>query len=62
MQVLNQKKAIKLAKAKGWTQGKGLKHSVKMKKDGHRPVTLPMHHGKDYGPDLAAAILRQLEL
>ena len=62
MQVLNQKKAIKLFVANGWSRGAGGKHSVKMEIDGHRPVTLPMHKGRDYGPDLTASILKSAGL
>jgi predicted RNA binding protein YcfA (HicA-like mRNA interferase family) len=35
---------------------------VKMEKPGHRPITLPMHHGSDYSRSLTAAILRQAGL
>ena len=55
---LNQKSAIKLLKKHGWKQGKGGKHVVKMQNPGHRPITLPMHKGRDYSPGLQASILR----
>jgi predicted RNA binding protein YcfA (HicA-like mRNA interferase family) len=59
---LNQKAAIKLLKEHGWSQGRGGKHSVKMEKPGERPITLPMHKGRDYSRDLTMAILRQAGL
>jgi predicted RNA binding protein YcfA (HicA-like mRNA interferase family) len=59
---LNQKSAIKLLKEHGWTQGAGGKHVVKMEKPGCRPITLPMHKGRDYSPALRAAILREAGL
>lgn len=59
---LNQRQAIKLMKAHGWTQSKGGKHVVKMIKPGHRPVTLPHHKGRDYSSGLMASILRQASL
>ncbi|MFJ4551503.1 type II toxin-antitoxin system HicA family toxin [Streptomyces sp. NPDC088817] len=60
--VLNQRSAITLLESEGWTQTIGGKHSVKMEKPGHRPITLPMHQRKDYSPALTAAILRQAGL
>jgi predicted RNA binding protein YcfA (HicA-like mRNA interferase family) len=51
-----------LLEAHGWRQTLGGKHVVKMEKAGQRPITLPMHHGKDYSPSLTAAILRQAGL
>lgn len=59
---LNQKKAIKLLKENGWTQARGGKHQVKMTKEGHRPITLPQHKGRDYQPGLRSAILKQAGL
>jgi predicted RNA binding protein YcfA (HicA-like mRNA interferase family) len=59
---LNQKTARKLLEQHGWTMTVGGKHNVKMEKVGERPITLPMHRGSDYGPSLAAAILRQAGL
>jgi predicted RNA binding protein YcfA (HicA-like mRNA interferase family) len=56
---LNQQKAKKLLEAFGWTQTLGGKHNVKMEKPGCRPITLPMHKGRDYSPDLRSQILRQ---
>jgi len=35
---------------------------VKMERDGHRPITLPAHHGDDYGPGLTSAIMKQAGL
>jgi len=46
----------------GWTQARGGKHQVKMTKEGHRPITLPQHKGRDYQPGLTSAILKQPEL
>lgn len=59
---LNQKKAIKLLGANGWTRTHGGKHQVKMTKPGNRPITLPQHKGRDYPPGLAQAILKQAGL
>ena len=56
--VLSQKKAIALLTAHGWTRSQGGKHVVKMEKSGHRPITLPIHKGADYGPKLTNGILR----
>lgn len=39
--VLSQRTARKLLEEHGWTQTIGGKHSVKMTKPGHRPITLP---------------------
>ena len=60
--VLNQQKAKKLLESQGWIETLGGKHSVKTEKDGCRPITLPMHHGKDYSASLTSAILRQAGL
>lgn len=60
--VLDQRKAIKLLKDAGWTRDTGGKHQVKMTKDGHRPITLPQHKGRDYPRGLAAAIVKQAGL
>ena len=43
----------------GWVRTKGGKHNVKMEKDGHRPITLPMHKRQDYSASLTRAILKQ---
>jgi predicted RNA binding protein YcfA (HicA-like mRNA interferase family) len=59
---LNQKSAIRLLESHGWTKGRGGKHAVKMEKPGCRPITLPMHKGRDYSPGLRARILKQAEL
>jgi hypothetical protein len=38
----------------------GGKHNIKMVKDGEeRPITLPMHKGRDYSRGLTASILKQ---
>jgi predicted RNA binding protein YcfA (HicA-like mRNA interferase family) len=60
--VYNQKSMRRLLEEGGWTQTLGGKHVVKMAKPGKRPITLPMHKGQDYGPRLAASILRQAGL
>ena len=61
--VYNQKSMRKLLVEHGWKATLGGKHNVKMVKDGEaRPITLPMHKGRDYGPRLAASILRQAGL
>jgi predicted RNA binding protein YcfA (HicA-like mRNA interferase family) len=60
--VLNQRAAITLLQAEGWTRTIGGKHSVKMEKPGHRPITLPTHQRKDYSPGLTSAILREAGL
>ncbi|MET9339311.1 type II toxin-antitoxin system HicA family toxin [Nonomuraea sp. NPDC003804] len=59
---LNQRNAKKLLEEHGWVETLGGKHSVKMEKQGCRPITLPMHSGKDYSPSLRDAILRQAGL
>ncbi|HYM44962.1 MAG TPA: type II toxin-antitoxin system HicA family toxin [Solirubrobacteraceae bacterium] len=59
---LNQKSARKLLEAHGWRRTSGGKHAVKMEKAGHRPITLPMHKGRDYHQSLTRAILRQAGL
>jgi predicted RNA binding protein YcfA (HicA-like mRNA interferase family) len=59
---LSQRSAKKLLEEHGWTERKGAKHTVKMKKPGHRPITLPMHRGHDYGRSLTAAILKEAGL
>ncbi len=60
--VLNQKKAVKLLKKNGWTEGTGGKHQVKMTKAGHRPITLPDNRRRDYPTGLTVAILKQAGL
>jgi predicted RNA binding protein YcfA (HicA-like mRNA interferase family) len=57
--VLNHQTAKKLLEAFGWTETQEGKHVVKMEKPGRRPVTLPMHKGRDYSASLRDAILRQ---
>jgi len=57
--VLNQRSAKKLLELYGWVETLGGKHNVKMEKQGCRPITLPMHKGRDYSPDLRDAILKQ---
>ncbi|MGA9876166.1 MAG: type II toxin-antitoxin system HicA family toxin [Solirubrobacteraceae bacterium] len=58
----NQKSMRRLLQYNGWTQATGGKHVVKMTKAGERPITLPMHKGRDYGPRLTMSILRQAGL
>lgn len=59
---MNQKQWIKTLRQEGWTQERDGKHVVKMTKPGQRPITLPMHKGRDYIKGLDAAIRRQAEL
>lgn len=59
---LNQKQAIALLRENGWSRTTGGKHVVKMTRPGRRPITLPQHKGRDYGPGLTAAILKQAGL
>jgi predicted RNA binding protein YcfA (HicA-like mRNA interferase family) len=59
MRPLNQRSAIRLLTAHGWTRTVGGKHNVKMTRQGRRPITLPAHRGRDYSPGLTRAILRQ---
>jgi predicted RNA binding protein YcfA (HicA-like mRNA interferase family) len=59
---MNQTAWIALLERHGWTKRTGGKHQVKMTKGGERPVTLPMHKGRDYAPGLTAAIRRQAGL
>jgi predicted RNA binding protein YcfA (HicA-like mRNA interferase family) len=58
----NQKPMRKLLIDHGWSESRGGKHVVKMTKPGERPITLPMHGGRDYGTGLERAILRQAGL
>ncbi|HWX96450.1 MAG TPA: type II toxin-antitoxin system HicA family toxin [Solirubrobacteraceae bacterium] len=58
----NQKSMRKLLIDNGWSESRGGKHVVKMTKSGARPITLPMHGGRDYGKGLERAILRQAGL
>jgi predicted RNA binding protein YcfA (HicA-like mRNA interferase family) len=60
--VLNQRTAKKLLESVGYVQTIGGKHSIKMEMKGKRPITLPMHKGRDYSPDLRDAILKQAGL
>jgi predicted RNA binding protein YcfA (HicA-like mRNA interferase family) len=60
--VFNQAKARAVLEQAGWTRTLGGKHVVKMVKEGHPPITIPMHKGRDYGPGLRAAILKQAGL
>ena len=59
---ISQKDAIALLQEHGWTLSRGGKHAVKMTKPGLRPITLPMHHGRDYSRGLTRAVLRQAGL
>jgi predicted RNA binding protein YcfA (HicA-like mRNA interferase family) len=59
VRTLNQRTMRKLLIENGWSEVSGSKHVVKMTKAGKRPITLPMHKRKDYGPRLTASILRQ---
>src|SRR5579875_345351 len=60
--LLDQRGAVRLLTADGWTQSRGGKHVVKMIKPGRRPITLPRNHGQPYGKGLSAAIVRQAGL
>jgi hypothetical protein len=55
---LNQRAAQKLLERSGWVRAVGGKHSVKMEKQGRRPITLLRHHGQQYSAALTRAILR----
>ncbi len=59
---MNQKQWIAALEANGRTMERGGKHSVKMTKPGHRPITLPRHRGATYGRDLHAQVKRQAGL
>jgi predicted RNA binding protein YcfA (HicA-like mRNA interferase family) len=52
----------KLPAENGWQAVRGGKHVVKMTKPGERPITLPMHKGRDHGKGLERAILKQAGL
>lgn len=56
--LLCQRTAIKVLGAAGWVQARGGKHVVKMRKPGHRPITLPAAHGEDYSLGLTRSIYR----
>jgi predicted RNA binding protein YcfA (HicA-like mRNA interferase family) len=60
--VLSQRSAIALLESEGWIKTIGGKHSVKMEKPGHRPITLPTNRREDYPPGLTSAILREAGL
>lgn len=60
--LLDQKDAISLLRENGWERTRGGKHVVKMVKQGHRPITLPHHHGSTYSKGLTAAIRTQAGL
>lgn len=59
---MTQAQAQSLLEANGWIREKGGKHVVKMTKEGHRPITLPMHRGETYGLNLTHEILKQAGL
>ena len=59
---LDQRTAQKLLERHGWTPTTGGKHAVKMRKPGHRPITLPKHRGAQCGRGLTHEILRQAGL
>lgn len=59
---MTQREAMSLLEANGWEEQQGGKHSVKMVKEGHRPITLPTHRRGSYGKRLTSAILRQAGL
>ncbi|HEX7290786.1 MAG TPA: type II toxin-antitoxin system HicA family toxin [Conexibacter sp.] len=51
---------IKFLVRRGWTVEHGGKHQVKMVKEACRPITLPMHKGRDYAKGMNAALRRQM--
>jgi predicted RNA binding protein YcfA (HicA-like mRNA interferase family) len=60
--LLSQRSARRLLERHGWTMTAGGKHAIKMEKPGHRPITLPHHHGEDYSRGLSAAVRKQAGL
>ena len=58
----NCKSMVRLLEHNGWTRTIGGKQVYKMVKPGHRPITIPIKNGQDYGPRLTADILRQAGL
>jgi predicted RNA binding protein YcfA (HicA-like mRNA interferase family) len=60
--VLNHDRAKLLLQWHGWVATIGGKHSTKMEKPGERPITIPRHQGRDWGPRLRADVLRQAGL
>lgn len=59
---MNQKQWRKVLERRDWFCETGGKHVVKMTKDGHRPITLPMHKGRTYPVGLHDAIRKQAGL
>lgn len=47
-----------ILEANGWDCEVGGKHVTKMVKAGERPITIPRHSGKDFGPRLRGSILK----
>jgi predicted RNA binding protein YcfA (HicA-like mRNA interferase family) len=61
--VLNHDSAKALLEANGWVATIGGKHSTKMEKSGApRPITIPRHKGRDWGPRLRNDVLKQAGL
>jgi predicted RNA binding protein YcfA (HicA-like mRNA interferase family) len=60
--LLDQRTAIALLTADGWTLARGGKHVVKMRRQGHRPITLPSANGERYSIGLTRAIYKQAGL
>jgi predicted RNA binding protein YcfA (HicA-like mRNA interferase family) len=56
----DQKSWIKLLVKRGWMVERGGKHQVKMVKNSCRPITLPMHKGREYAKGMNAALRRQM--
>ena len=56
----NQKSWIKFLVSRAWAVERGGNHQVKMVKDSCRPITLPMHRGRDYAKGMNAALRRQM--
>lgn len=59
---MTQRQAQSLMESDGWKRTLGGKHVVKMEKEGHRPITLPICGGEVYGVNLTARILKQAGL
>ena len=60
--VFNHDIAKAVLEAAGWVPTIGGKHATKMEKEGRRPITIPRHHGRDWGKRLRADILREAGL
>jgi predicted RNA binding protein YcfA (HicA-like mRNA interferase family) len=56
---MNQKEARKLLEQHGWRRTRGGRHSIKMEREGRRPITLPKHGSQKYSKNLTRRILKQ---